>query len=66
MDDVVGWCPGRDGEVVVSELKRVLHPFSSGTLSDYVLAYVMFQGDTSIPGQISMEVPQFSCARFFV
>ena len=23
MDDVVGWCPGWDGEVVVLELKRV-------------------------------------------
>ena len=64
MDDVVGLCPGRDGEVVVSELKRVRHPCSSGTFSDDVLEFVMFQGDTNIPGWISTEVPQFLCAHF--
>ena len=64
MDDVVGWCPGWDGEVVVSELKRVRHPCSSGTLSNNVLASVMFQGDTNIPDQISTKVPRVLCARF--
>ena len=42
MDDVVGWCPGQDFEVVVSELKCVRHPCSLCFLSNDVLASVMF------------------------
>ena len=57
VDNGVGWCDGRDGEVVMTEVDRVGDKEGLGFGIDDAMAAAMLQGDTNVESVRAAEVP---------
>jgi hypothetical protein len=57
VDDCVGWCDSRDGEVVVKEVDCVGDVEGLGFGIDDPMAAVMLEGDTNVESFRATEVP---------
>jgi hypothetical protein len=57
VDNGVGWCDGRDGEVVMTEVNRVRDAEGLGFGINDAMAAVMLQGDTNVESVRAAEVP---------
>ncbi len=57
MDNGVGWCDGRNGEVVMMEVDRVRDAEGLGFGINDVVAGVMLKGDAGVESVRAAEVP---------
>ncbi len=57
VDNGVGWCDGRDGGVVMTEVDRVGDADGLGFGFDDAMAAVMLKGDTNVESVRATEVP---------
>jgi hypothetical protein len=57
MDNGVGWCDGRDGEVVMMEVGSVGDAEGLGFGINDAMAAVMLQGDANVESVRAAEVP---------
>jgi hypothetical protein len=66
VDNGVGWCDGRDGEVVMTEVNSVGDAEGLGFGIDDAMAAVMLQGDTNVETVRATEVPGAASGCFIV
>ncbi len=57
VDDGVGWCDGRDGEVVMTEVNSVGDAEGLGFSIDDSMAVVMLKGDANVESVRATEIP---------
>jgi hypothetical protein len=57
VDNGVGWCDGRDGEVVMTEVNSVGDAVGLGFGIDDTMAAVMLKGDADVESVRAAEVP---------
>ncbi len=57
VDNGVGWCDGRDGEVVMTEVDHVIFAEGLGFGIDDAMAVVMLKGDANIESVRAVVVP---------
>ena len=57
MDNGVGWCDGRNGEVVMTEVDSVGDAEGHGFGINDAMAAVVLQGDTNVESFRAVEVP---------